>query len=155
MTGKAAVRVVFACLAVGAAGCSHPLIPQTPPSVRTLRTSDAPARQPTARDHVVVVAGRSPEGCYDVLGLVAVTAYRGDDALGLLRSGGARLGADVVSEIRLDATSSSSSISGVALGICPCPAAAANEPREPAGSLASPQVPTCRTRPPEPDTAGR
>jgi len=110
--------VVAPCVALSATACSFPLGPRPPvASVVALPTEDAPSRPPCAANHVKVAVGRVPSGSYDVLGVVAVRAYRGDDPLALLRAAGAQLGADVVTDVRMAPTRDATALSGVAWGV--------------------------------------
>ncbi len=108
-------HLLLIALACAAPGCAKPLVGREPAVVVSVRTADTAMRPKSDPDTVQVhVAGRAAGG-FDVLGVVAVTAYRGDDPLYLLRLAAANLGATDVDEVRVEATPSATSFSAVAL----------------------------------------
>jgi hypothetical protein len=111
---KKARLVLFAAMMLGVVLLSTACAP-VQPTVTAIRTADSPPHAAVAPSHVVIVAGQDPKGSFDVLGVVTITAHGGDDPLALLRFAAARLGADVVTEVRMRPTTRSVNLSGVAL----------------------------------------
>ena len=83
-----------------------------------VRTADASRYAPTRPESVVLVVGRAPARSCETLGVVAITAYQADDPLALLRMTAARIGAEVVSDVAMQPTTSSIALSGLALRGC-------------------------------------